>query len=130
MVIAVDFDGTIVEHKYPKIGKEIPFAIDTLKALQAEGHTLILWSYRAGEELEEAVKFCEVRGLEFFACNRNYPDEKYVEGKVSRKILADLYIDDRSFGGLPDWGEMYESILKKKHLGAKKKKKKFFGFIG
>ena len=46
MIIAVDFDGTIVEHRYPAIGKEIPFAIDTLKKLQEEGHRLILWSER------------------------------------------------------------------------------------
>jgi len=43
MIIAVDFDGTIVEHKYPKIGSEIPFATDTLKMLIKDGHQLILW---------------------------------------------------------------------------------------
>ena len=48
MIIAVDFDGTIVEHKYPAIGKEIPFAIETLKKLQQERHFLILWSVREG----------------------------------------------------------------------------------
>ena len=55
MIIAVDFDGTIVEHRYPQIGKEIPFAIATLKQLQAERHLLILWSVREGKLLEEAV---------------------------------------------------------------------------
>lgn len=44
MIIAVDFDGTIVEHKYPEIGRELPFAIETLKKLQQERHRLILWS--------------------------------------------------------------------------------------
>ena len=44
MIIAVDFDGTIVEHRYPRIGEEIPFAVDTLKLLQQEKHRLILWS--------------------------------------------------------------------------------------
>ena len=56
MKIAVDFDGTIVEHRYPQIGKEIPFAIDTLKMLQQEGHWLILWSVREGKLLEDAVE--------------------------------------------------------------------------
>lgn len=65
MIIAVDFDGTIVEHRYPAIGKEIPFAIDTLKKLQEEGHRLILWSVRENELLDEAVEFCRQRGLEF-----------------------------------------------------------------
>ena len=57
--IAVDFDGTIVEHKYPEIGKEVMFAIQTLKALQEQGHQLILWTYRSGKELDEAVEFAE-----------------------------------------------------------------------
>ena len=49
MIIAVDFDGTIVEHKYPKIGSELPFATDTLKMLIKDGHQLILWSVREGD---------------------------------------------------------------------------------
>ena len=57
MTIAVDFDGTIVEHKYPSIGKEIPFATATLKMLQRDGHRLILWTVREGELLDEAVAF-------------------------------------------------------------------------
>ena len=65
MIIAVDFDGTIVQHKYPEIGAEIPFAIESLLALQQEGHQLILWTYRTGDMLFEAVDFCENRGLEF-----------------------------------------------------------------
>ena len=57
MTIAVDFDGTIVENKYPQIGKEIPFAIETLKKLADEQHRLILWTVREGKFLEEAVSF-------------------------------------------------------------------------
>ncbi len=59
MIIAVDFDGTIVEHKYPAIGKEIPFAFETLRKLQTEHHKLILWSVREGKLLDEAVTFAE-----------------------------------------------------------------------
>ena len=55
MTIAVDFDGTIVEHRYPHIGKEKPFAVQTLKQLIADGHQLILWSVREGRLLDEAV---------------------------------------------------------------------------
>ena len=72
MIIAVDFDGTIVEHKYPEIGRELPFAIETLKKLQQERHRLILWSVREGKLLQEAVDFCRERGLEFYAVNSNY----------------------------------------------------------
>ena len=49
MVIAVDFDGTIVEHRYPNIGEEKPFAIETLKMLIRDHHQLILWSVREGK---------------------------------------------------------------------------------
>ena len=66
-VIAVDFDGTIVEHKYPAIGKEMLFAFATLKELQKKGHKLILWTIRTGELLEEAVDFCRQNGVEFYA---------------------------------------------------------------
>lgn len=111
MIIAVDFDGTIVEHRYPEIGKEKPFAISTLKKLQAERHQLILWTVREGRLLNEAVEFCASRGLEFYAVNANYPDEK-VEQRLSpcRKLSADLFIDDRNVGGMLDWGEIYNMI--------------------
>ena len=111
MIIAVDFDGTIVEHRYPAIGNEQPFAIETLKKLTEEGHRLILWTVREGRLLDEAVMFCRERGLEFYAVNRDYPEEeKNRNNHFSRKLKADLWIDDRNLGGLPDWGTIYEMI--------------------
>lgn len=111
MIIAVDFDGTIVEHRYPKIGKEIPFATQALKQLQSEGHALILWTAREGKLLQEAIDFCEQRGVEFFAVNSNYPGEEVdAAGIRARKLHADLFIDDRAVGGLPDWGAICEVI--------------------
>lgn len=111
MVIAVDFDGTIVEHKYPAIGREIPFAIETLKRLASDRHKLILWSVREGRLLDEAVEFCRERGLEFYAINRDYPEEEREQNNhFSRKLKADLFIDDRNLGGLPDWGTIYEMV--------------------
>jgi hypothetical protein len=110
MIIAVDFDGTIVEHEYPKIGRPIPFAIDVLKRLQAEDrHTLILWTMREGDLLQEAIDFCEKQGLSFYAHNKNFPEEVFEEGTI-RKLAADLYIDDRNVGGLLDWGIIYRII--------------------
>ena len=92
MTIAVDFDGTIVEHEYPKIGKPIPFAIDVLKKLQYEDHhMLILWTVREGTLLDEAVEYCKNKGLEFYAVNKNFPEETLEPG-ISRKIVADIYI--------------------------------------
>ena len=114
MTIAVDFDGTIVEHDYPRIGKEIPFAIDTLKMLRQEQHRLILWSVREGKLLEEAVAWCKERGLEFYAVNRDYPEETLQDKGFSRKLKADIFIDDRNLGGLPDWGIIYRMIKEHK----------------
>lgn len=110
MTIAVDFDGTIVEHKYPEIGKEIPFAIDSLKRLQENGHKVILWSVREGKQLEEAVEYCRRRGLEFYAVNSEFPGAAWSGSGVSRKLKADVYIDDRNVGGIPDWTTVYDMI--------------------
>lgn len=111
MVIAVDFDGTIVEHRYPEIGPEIPFAVQTLRMLIAEHHKLILWSVREGELLDEAVNWCRERGIEFYAVNRDYPEETLTNNDhFSRKLKVDLFIDDRNLGGLPDWGTIYHMI--------------------
>ena len=111
MIIAVDFDGTIVEHRYPAIGRERPFATETLKKLIKDGHRLILWTVREGRLLEEAVEFCRDRGVEFYAVNRDYPEEeKDRNNHFSRKLKADVWIDDRNVGGLPDWGTIYEMI--------------------
>jgi hypothetical protein len=116
MIIAVDFDGTIVTHEYPRIGREIPFAIDTLKRLQQEPQIqLLLWTVREGKELEEAVEYCRSKGLEFYAVNNNYPEETSKDGQP-RKLKADLFIDDRNLGGLPDWGVIYRMIMSGTHL--------------
>ena len=109
MKIAVDFDGTIVEHKYPQIGKEQLFAFETLKQLKKQKHQLILWTYRAGRELDEAVEYCRENGVEFFAVNKNYPEEHY-DGSISRKIDADVYIDDRNVGGFPGWSTIWQIL--------------------
>lgn len=111
LTIAVDFDGTIVENRYPKIGKPIIFAIETLKKLQDDGHHLILWTYRTGKELDEAVEFCKRSGISFYAVNKSYPEEIY-DNSLSRKIQADYFIDDRNIGGLMGWGEIYQELDK------------------
>jgi hypothetical protein len=108
--IAVDFDGTVVESRYPKIGKTKMFAFETLKKLQDKGYILILWTFRYGKELEEAVEFCKENGLEFYAVNESYPGEEYKPGEMSRKVDADIFIDDRNVGGMLGWGEIYQKI--------------------
>ncbi|MDT0641687.1 hydrolase [Zunongwangia sp. F363] len=125
LTIAVDFDGTLVENQYPEIGKPMLFAFETLKKLQEEGHQLILWTYRHGVRLEEAVEFCKKKGIEFYAVNKSYPEEE-LDNSISRKILADIFIDDRNLGGVPGWGEIYQKLTSQKPpaVALKKKKKK------
>ncbi len=124
--IAIDFDGTIVEGKYPEIGKPKLFAFETLKKLQDDGYLLILWTYRHGSKLDDAVEFCKSNGVEFYAINKSYPEEEYVEGEMSRKIDADIFVDDRNIGGMYGWGEIYQKITNEK-LETEKPKKGLFG---
>lgn len=107
--IAVDFDGTIVEHLYPEIGKEKLFAFEALREMQKKGFKLILWTVRSGKELEEAVEFCRNKGVEFYAVNKNYPEEVIDENFV-RKIEADIYIDDKNVGGFPGWSAIWQML--------------------
>jgi hydroxymethylpyrimidine pyrophosphatase-like HAD family hydrolase len=123
--IAVDFDGTIVEHEYPKIGKEKLFAFRTLKELEKQGARLILWTFRTGKELDEALEYCRNNGIEFYAVNRNYPEE-IMDETVSRKIDADIYIDDKNLGGFPGWSEVWQA-LNPYELQEKMAEKRIFG---
>src|SRR5665647_320609 len=107
--IAVDFDGTIVDHEYPAIGKEKLFAFQTLRELNKLGAMLILWTIRTGKELDEAVEYCRKNGLEFYAVNKNYPEEIFDE-TVNRKVNADIYIDDKNIGGFPGWSEVWQLL--------------------
>ena len=108
-VIAVDFDGTIVEHKHPAIGKEMLFAFATLKQLQIKGHKLILWTIRTGPLLDEAVEFCRKNGVEFYAVNKNYPEEIITEN-TPRKLNVDIFIDDRNVGGFLGWSAIWQIL--------------------
>lgn len=121
LIIAVDFDGTIVEDAYPNIGKPMLFAFETLNMLQNKGHRLILWTYRHGSKLEDAIKFCENHGITFYAVNKSYPEEEF-NSSISRKIHADLFIDDRNLGGVPGWGEIYQMVTNTKPREEEKKK--------
>jgi hydroxymethylpyrimidine pyrophosphatase-like HAD family hydrolase len=131
-VLAIDFDGTIVENKYPDIGKPKLFAFETLKKLQKEGYVLILWTYRDGDRLQEAVDYCKKNGIEFYAVNKSYPEEVYTES-ISRKINADIFIDDRNIGGFLGWGEIYRELIgdleDMKHMKKNKKKGFFSSFF-
>lgn len=127
LIIGVDFDGTIVEDRYPNIGKPRIFAFETLKRLQDDGHRLILWTYRSGKTLDEAVEFCKQNGITFYAVNKSFPEEEFDNTK-SRKINADVFIDDRNIGGVLGWGEVYQ-ILTNEEPNIPKRRRGFFSIF-
>jgi len=105
MIIAVDFDGTIVRHDFPRIGAEAPNAFKVLRKLQEGGHKLILLTMRSEKYLQEAIDFCAERGVRFWAVNNNPEQGSWTS---SPKVYAQLYIDDMALGvpmndGTVDW---------------------------
>lgn len=113
MIIAIDFDGTIVEDRYPEIGPPKIFAFETMQEMLKHRHQLILWTSREGKQLEAAVAFCEAKGLRFYAVNKSYPEEKFDPSTASRKIICDLFISNKNFGGMKGWGEIWQDIKTK-----------------
>lgn len=113
MIISVDFDGTIVEHAFPEVGEPLEGAIQTLKDMQAAGGILVLNTCREDEThrpfLSEAVSFLKKNGVEFASVNVNRLEDEFRE-KPGRKVYANIYIDDRNFGGFPGWAKIREGL--------------------
>lgn len=107
-VIAVDFDGTLCENKYPKIGKPNTELIKQLAEEKKKGTAVILFTCRDGQRLKEAVKWCSKQGLQFDRVNDNLPERIRAYKGNTRKISADVYVDDRNaafiFGQVLDLG--------------------------
>jgi hypothetical protein len=93
--ISVDFDGTVVFHRYPEIGNDIPGAVETLKKLVAQGHRLILFTMRGKQELVDAVKWFTDREIPLYAVNTNPEQLSWTD---SPKVYAKKYLDDAGIG--------------------------------
>ena len=93
-VVALDFDGTLTTHEYPLIGLDVG-AVPVLKELMAKGHKLILYTMRCQEELQDAVEWCEKRGIELWGVNNNPEQDTWT---TSPKVYANIYIDDAALG--------------------------------
>jgi len=107
LYIGIDFDGTMVEHKYPEIGEPVKEALEVVKDLQAAGHKIILYTMRSDERLAQAVDYLEENGIKPYAVNDN-PSQKH--WTTSKKIYCNLYIDDCTLGVpliTPDKGKPY-----------------------
>lgn len=113
-LISIDFDGTIVHHRFPEIGDPMPEAFEVMKELIAAGHRLILNTCREDEPrrkyLTEAVEFCKENGVTFVSVNCNRPEDEF-RSVPGRKVYANIYIDDRNLGGFPGWAEVRRIIL-------------------
>lgn len=110
-IIAIDFDGTICDHRFPDIGAPVPGAFEWMKRFQEAGALLMLWTMRSDmlapeqrspeghsadrNHLTEAVEFCRANGVEFWGINEN-PQQRSWTG--SPKQYAHIYIDDAAFG--------------------------------
>ncbi len=107
-IIAVDFDGTLVENAWPNIGAPIDYVVEYVKRRQSCGARLILWTNRCGKYLDEAVAWCERKGIVLSAVNENLPEIIEAFGGDCRKIFANEYLDDRAI--LPSqlmWKELF-----------------------
>ncbi len=124
LIICVDFDGTLAEHDWPNVGKEVLYAISVCKELQAKGHKLILYTMRSGEGLQNAIDWCKERGLEFWDHNHNPDQHKWTD---SPKVYGHIFIDDAALGtplifdddgSRPkvDWIEIRKLLLKREVL--------------
>ena len=97
-IIAVDFDGTLCENQYPDIGRPNRAVLRYIKNKRKNGCKIILWTCRKGELLDNAVNWCKDQELEFDAVNENLPEIVEEFGSDTRKIFANMYIDDRAYG--------------------------------
>jgi hypothetical protein len=95
MKIAVDFDGTVVQHEYPEVGVDVPGAVDTLKKLAEAGHLLTLYTMRSGYHLEEAAAWFRRNDIPLYGIQKDPEQEDWTS---SNKCYAEVYIDDAAFG--------------------------------
>lgn len=110
MIFAIDFDGTIVEHKFPAIGKPLPDALHVIRCLSlVYHHDIIIWTCRAGRPLVEMVHWLDENRVPFTAINSNIV---HTPGFAVPKVLADVYLDDRSFPPFTSWADVKKEFCK------------------
>ena len=106
MIIAVDFDGTIHDGQWPRIGEAMPGAREAINALRAEGHYIIIWTCREGRQQTEMVNWLLEKGIGFDRINDHQPDQVVAYGSDARKVYAHCYVDDKNVGGMLPWKDI------------------------
>lgn len=113
MIIAIDFDGTIVNDAYPAIGAPMVGVKKALDEFREDGHYIIVWTCRADIPLLNAVNWLLEHDIPFDRVNAQQPEHlNKFGGSDTRKLYADVYIDDRNLGGFPGWYEAMEIVKK------------------
>jgi len=107
MIISIDFDGTIVEHRFPEIGELKEGAKEVINWMVSRGHSVAIWTCRSRDNyvpgrdtLQEAIEFLNANGIKYHSVNDNVPGISF---KPFPNIVADVYIDDKNLGGIPHW---------------------------
>jgi histidinol phosphatase-like enzyme len=114
MIIAIDFDGTIVADQYPEIGQLKPNAKEVIQQLKEDGHYIIIWTCRTGTRMYQVRDFLNEQEIPFDQINKSNPDNVEKYGIDTRKVYADVYIDDKGLHELPeDWIDIYVMIESK-----------------
>lgn len=111
LIITIDYDGTIVHDDYPRPGTLKLNAKEVINRLHEEGHHIIIWTCRIYKPLEDAIKLLEDNGIFYRQVNEHHPKMIIKYGNDTRKVFADIYVDDKQLGGIPDdWEEIYKMI--------------------
>lgn len=111
MIIAIDFDGTICRGSFPTITGAMPYAQEVINHLHSEGHYIIIWTCRTGQNLIDAINWLLANKIEFDRVNDHNPDNVAKYGEGGKKVYAHCYIDDKNIGGFPGWHQAYAMIL-------------------
>ena len=116
MIIAIDFDGTIHNGVYPDIGDPIEGAIEAIRQIKEDGNFIIIWTCRESKRNDEMIEWLDKNKIPFDSINENasFMIEKF--NSDSRKIFADIYIDDRNIGGLPKWEQITKTLNKRSSI--------------
>jgi len=95
MKIAVDMDGTCVNHIFPEMGEDVPHAAEVMKELVEAGHKLILYTMRSGKELDAAVQWFADKDIPLYSVQK---DKGQLAWTKSNKCYANKYVDDSGIG--------------------------------
>ncbi|MDR1436893.1 MAG: HAD family hydrolase [Candidatus Symbiothrix sp.] len=109
MIVAIDFEGTLHDGKYPVIGNPQPHAIAAMQKISNNGHRIIITTCRPIRMQDAMIKWLEENKIPYDTVNDNFPEIK-AKFDNPRKIYADIYIDNKNILGLPPWNLVYDLL--------------------